>query len=594
MANAVGGVKIDVTARVLKLEQQMARGAKAVRRFGGAARRTSQFLRRLAGVATAYIGVRAMGGVLKSTLQNIDTQKKFADRIGISSEGLGRLEHAAGLAGVQTNTLRMGMQRMTRRVAEAAQGLGEARGAIQELGLDARQLAAAGPEEAFKQIADAMLNVTSASDQVRLSFKLFDSEGVALVNLLRGGSAALEEWGREAERLGLAISDIDAQKIEEANNAVLRAQGAAQGLANTLATRLAPEIEKVANFWAEAFTPGIRISKEANAEVLELAQSFRVVSSELRDPVPLQNALFTIERDARLGKLAIEDLLVVQRLSAELQVAGIITPATHRSQLEQLNAIIAATRSVAKAREEVVAAAPPEDTAASSFGATLAAQTEALVNSLRTQEEVLEQSFLDRGLLLVAAWERDIITTQNFQELSERLDADHERARTALLEQGASERERITAMEVAARQTAISNIANSLVQLTAVGASESRSQFETNKSFAIGAAVINTAVAIMNALADTQGTSATRTANAVAAGITGAAQIATISATSFGGGGSVAPVASSQGVSDDSVPTHQATIIIEGDNFGPEHMRRLAEGLGSAAGDGVDFSFITN
>ena len=42
---------------------------------------------------------------------------------------------------------------------------------------------------------------------MRLAFKLFDSEGVALVNLLRGGSGALEEMRERARDLGIVLDE---------------------------------------------------------------------------------------------------------------------------------------------------------------------------------------------------------------------------------------------------------------------------------------------------------------------------------------------------------------------------------------------------
>ena len=52
-----------------------------------------------------------------------------------------------------------------------------------------------------------MLSVLAPSEvpgRVRLAVKLFDSEGVALVNLLRNGSGALEEMRERARDLGIA------------------------------------------------------------------------------------------------------------------------------------------------------------------------------------------------------------------------------------------------------------------------------------------------------------------------------------------------------------------------------------------------------
>jgi len=96
-------------------------------------------------------------------------------------------------------------------------------------------------------VADAMQGVGTQADRVRLAMKLFDSEGVALVNTLGGGSAALKEMMQEAQALGLALNRVDTAQVEQANDAIERTKGVFQGLGNQLAVALAPSIERVAN-----------------------------------------------------------------------------------------------------------------------------------------------------------------------------------------------------------------------------------------------------------------------------------------------------------------------------------------------------------
>lgn len=85
-----------------------------------------------------------------------------------------------------------------------------------------------------------MREVGTHSDRVSLAFKLFDSEGVAVVNTLNLGSKGLRETAQEAQRLGIAISRVDAAKIEAANDASLRLNQALTGLGTTPTRAIAP------------------------------------------------------------------------------------------------------------------------------------------------------------------------------------------------------------------------------------------------------------------------------------------------------------------------------------------------------------------
>ena len=60
-------------------------------------------------------------------------------------------------------------------------------------------------EDLLADVADAFARIEDPAERVRLAFKLFDSEGVALVNLLHGGSGALEEMRERARDLGIVL-----------------------------------------------------------------------------------------------------------------------------------------------------------------------------------------------------------------------------------------------------------------------------------------------------------------------------------------------------------------------------------------------------
>jgi len=211
-------------------------------------------LKRVAGsvlnMKTAIVGAIGAGGfgaLIKSSINAGDELAKTADKLGVTTQALAGLRHAAELTGVSTGTMDMAMQRFTRRAAEAAKGTGEAKGALQELGLDAESLVRLPLDEQMSLVADAMAGVDSQADKVRLSMKLFDSEGVALVNTLGGGAAALEKMTQEAEHLGLTLSRTDTAQMEAANDAITRMQSVFTGLTNQLALAFAPIITFVAD-----------------------------------------------------------------------------------------------------------------------------------------------------------------------------------------------------------------------------------------------------------------------------------------------------------------------------------------------------------
>ncbi len=211
----------------------------AVNRLGGV---VSGLLAMAAATAAATLSIRG----LVTAFGEIDKTAKVAAKLGLATEELVALRHASELSGVGADTLDMALQRMTRRIAEAAAGTGEAVKALEELGLSAKELRDAGPAEAFKRIAEAMAGVAGPADKLRLAFKLFDSEGAALVNTLAMGRSGLEAVEREVKELGVAFSAVDAAKVEAANDAILRMQTAFKGVTTELAIAFAPAVEATA------------------------------------------------------------------------------------------------------------------------------------------------------------------------------------------------------------------------------------------------------------------------------------------------------------------------------------------------------------
>lgn len=208
------------------------------------------------GAAAATAAAAGLAAMISSQRDIIDKLAKTSDKLGIATEALGGLRHAAALTGVDSGKLDVALQRMTRRLSEAAKGSGEAVGALNELGLSAQDLKDLSPDQQFKRIADAMGDVKNQSDRVRLAFKFFDSEGVGLVNTLKLGSKGLDDITKRTEIFGTSLSRVDAAKIEQMNDSIFESSQFFDGFAKQITVQFAPLINELAqeffNVGAEA------------------------------------------------------------------------------------------------------------------------------------------------------------------------------------------------------------------------------------------------------------------------------------------------------------------------------------------------------
>lgn len=247
MANTtIGTLAISVKANVGKAIAGFKAANKSIIGLSKSVARASRMFTAV-GAAGLTAGTAIGTAMVKNSLSSVDALAKMSSRLGIATEDLIGLRHAAELSGVGITQLEIGLQRMTRRIAEAANGAGEAVGALGTLGLSAQTLSGMSPDKQFLAVADAMQQINGRSEQVRLTFKLFDSDGVGLLNTMNGGADAIRAAIKEAEELGLTFSNIDAAQIEAANDSVSKLQSAFSGLSNQITIGLAPAIDGIAN-----------------------------------------------------------------------------------------------------------------------------------------------------------------------------------------------------------------------------------------------------------------------------------------------------------------------------------------------------------
>ena len=200
----------------------------------------------LAGVLVANQAIRGIRRMVDQTAALGDSVDKTATKLGLEAAELQELRHAAELTGIPIRTMDMALQRFTRRAAEAKNGTGEAKDVLEEMGIQLTdtqgKLRPTG--DLLGDVSDKMMAMESDGERLLGAFKLFDSEGAALVNTLKGGSAELEAMRMEARALGGVMDDeLIASSAEYVDNN-LRLEAAIQGVKNALAKALLPFMNK--------------------------------------------------------------------------------------------------------------------------------------------------------------------------------------------------------------------------------------------------------------------------------------------------------------------------------------------------------------
>lgn len=197
-------IQYELTA-IDKTKAAFDRVSKGLKTVGGTAKTAGVGIAKIGLAATA--SAAALAVFTQRNIEAIDRLGKTASKLGVNVELLQEMRFAAEQTGIEQRTLDMALQRFIRRVGEAAKGTGEAKGALKDLGIQLKDSNGnlRSTRDILGDVADGIMNTESSSEQLRLSFKFFDSEGAALVNTLKNGRKGLDDYAREAQSLGFIL-----------------------------------------------------------------------------------------------------------------------------------------------------------------------------------------------------------------------------------------------------------------------------------------------------------------------------------------------------------------------------------------------------
>ncbi|MEA2708371.1 MAG: hypothetical protein QOF78_972 [Phycisphaerales bacterium] len=252
----IANLNVKLTAGIGGFATSMSKAGRHVTSFGGS---ILSNVRQVIGWGGALAAVATGGGLamlVKKELDAIDATAKLSDRMGIATEQLVGLQHAADLAGIDSEGLTGSLEKMLKFIGTLAEDGGKGEAVLKKLGLSSAELANLSPDKTFTLIADRLSKVTSAYDRAKIASDIFGRAGQQLEPLLLGGADGIAAAQAEAEKLGLTFSRLDAAKIEEANDQLSRVQGILAGAGRAAAIELAPAIAGLSQKLIDSATAG--------------------------------------------------------------------------------------------------------------------------------------------------------------------------------------------------------------------------------------------------------------------------------------------------------------------------------------------------
>ena len=433
----IGTLSISVQAKTKKFERAMKRASRRIKKFSESISQSALKITKF-GTALGAVALIGLSLMVRKQLEVIDATAKLSERIGIATEDLLKLRFAAKITGSSSEALDKSLEQLTKRLGEASQGLGTGKDGLKALDIELKDIINLNPAEQFKLIADAMAAMSNQAERNAATTQLFGRSGQSLVNTLALGRKGIEKLGDQLVKLGGAFTEIDASKVEAANDALTRMETLFTGIFQRITIEFAPIIETITNRIVKFGTEGEGVAKKIQKEfkkivdvIIEMSSFIDLAKEKLlllaaasqRSAEDVARIIKIIGRIATLGLTSFidEGLGEDSRKAAEkLEVMAIKareafdTSKRGRelaiSLQEILNNADAAAKKVKKLNEET------NKLTGGKIKAQFEAQIKLLKEGTRLNEanRTLTEKFLDREIRLTLLLKKKVITQRTF------------------------------------------------------------------------------------------------------------------------------------------------------------------------------------
>ena len=243
----IGDISIGMRINTAKLKKGLSTARSSMGKFGKSIFSLKGGIVGLIGVLGAGALLGKLKAIVNVQLQAIDRTAKFADEMGLTTQEMKGLELGAGLTGTKLETLEKGLQRAVRVIGEAKLGFGQGTKGLEQLGLKAEDLTKVSTFEALKKISSAIKGQTGPAEKAASAYALFGRQGLELLTFLDSGAEGLDSMVSEVDALGASFTRVEANQVEQANDAILKLKTLFQGVFQQLTIKLAPIITGIAN-----------------------------------------------------------------------------------------------------------------------------------------------------------------------------------------------------------------------------------------------------------------------------------------------------------------------------------------------------------
>lgn len=243
---ALGKLVVNLSANIAEFSSAMDKAAYT-------AANRMQAIEKAAVAAGAVIGTALVAGAgalaneLRKFADAADETNKAAQKIGVSVEELQKLQYAAELSGVSSESLQMAMGKL-------AKGAADGSDAFKAMGIEVKQSDGTlkGTNTLMAEVAEKFAGYKDGAEKTALAQELFGKTGKDLIPLLNSGADGLAKMGDEAAALGIVFDANTGRAAEAFNDNLTRLGKVKDGIIAKIASGMLPMMENLTNRMVEA------------------------------------------------------------------------------------------------------------------------------------------------------------------------------------------------------------------------------------------------------------------------------------------------------------------------------------------------------
>lgn len=265
----VGRLRVRLGLDSRELQSGLAKARLDIGKFAG---------RIAAAAAPAAVGA-AVAAAARSSFQVVDAQSKLAQSLDTTTRSVQVLTRAGDLAGVSMSGIEQATKDMTRRLSQAAAGGGPAADALTRLRLTAGDLLKLPLDERIARVNQAMQDFVPEAERAAVAGQIFGEEGS--IAMSRIDPKTIRQAARDVDEFKVALSEVQADNIEAANDAMSTLGVVMRGVGNQVAAGMAPAITSLVTGFTDLLRAGTPLRGLLDGLGTGMQAAFQAVSASI-------------------------------------------------------------------------------------------------------------------------------------------------------------------------------------------------------------------------------------------------------------------------------------------------------------------------